>query len=396
ADSALLKPCLSTSNIAVRWESDTLGVRHSTFSPPYSAEDLPLVIKALDQLQQLSCGFSSAEVERLAALGIPVCNGLIVDTAHQTVGRTLHRALTSDPAGAIALQIAREMASSTGVPLSLRLRFPPNATALAALPWELLWGDEPTPLLLSRGQLAPCTRHIDLSAAIPPTRSITTPLRILPITPHAGIAAADRQAEQEARNKTWQPLIDQGDVIMLAEVSPATPRAIVDAIQAGPPPDIIHYVGHGAYRNGQGYLILDQPTGGWNPTPVSRLLPLFGGVCLVVLATCQGAMVGADPDQAQPSLLSGVAPALSAAGVPMVVGMQLTIRMAALNRATAVIYRALAQGKSIQDAVSTARQALYVEEPDGASWYVPVVYIRSRETGPAYLIPPGNGTRGRM
>ena len=53
-----------------------------------------------------------------------------------------------------------------------------------------------------------------------------------------------------------------------------------------------------------------------------------------------------------------------------------------------MIYRALAAGRSAQEAVGQARQALYVEERDQTSWYVPVLYIRAREAGPAYLITP--------
>jgi hypothetical protein len=42
----------------------------------------------------------------------------------------------------------------------------------------------------------------------------------------------------------------------------------------------------------------------------------------------------------------------------------------------------------VQQAVALARQALYVEEPDRASWYVPVLYVRAHETAPVYLLAP--------
>jgi hypothetical protein len=87
-------------------------------------------------------------------------------------------------------------------------------------------------------------------------------------------------------------------------------------------------------------------------------------------------------------LLSRVAPALSAAGVPLVIGMQLTARIGAATRASGVIYRALAAGHNLQDAVGQTRQALFVEEADRASWYLPALYIRSRDTGPTYLVAP--------
>ncbi len=374
----------SSDGVDLRWESDVLGVTYSTFTPPYQGGDLDLVIRGLDNLQHPTHGLSAADLERLAELGLPVEHGFLGERAHEAVGRALFRALTAHPECARVLRQARDSATDEDVPLALRLRFPPEGVALAALPWELVWDDEITPFLLRGRHIADCTRHIDLNQAIPPARLSHGPLYILPIVPRAGSEEASRKSEHEDRTRAWKELIDQGLVVMLKEVSPATPRAIVDAFQSGPVPDIVHYAGHGAYRDGIGQLILDRDDGGWNPTPVSRLLPLFGGVRMVVLTACQGAMAGSFETSSQ--MFTGVAPALSAAGVPIVVGMQLTVRAAAANRATSVIYRQLAQGKSVQAAVGAARQALFVEEDNGTSWYVPTLYIRSRDIGPAYLI----------
>jgi hypothetical protein len=69
-------------------------------------------------------------------------------------------------------------------------------------------------------------------------------------------------------------------------------------------------------------------------------------------------------------------------------GMQYAVRVRAATRASGVMYRALVAGWSVQQAVALARQALYVEEPDRASWYVPVLYVRSQETAPVYLLTP--------
>jgi len=131
-------------------------------------------------------------------------------------------------------------------------------------------------------------------------------------------------------------------------------------------------------------LLLDTDDRERDWTSASTLMALLGGVRLVALFACQGAMVG----PSEHALLSGVAPALSAAGAPLVIGMQLTTRVDAAIRASGIIYRALATGQSVQDAVGLARQALFVEEPDRASWYLPALYIRSRETGPVYLLAP--------
>ena len=64
--------------------------------------------------------------------------------------------------------------------------------------------------------------------------------------------------------------------------------------------------------------------------------------------------------------------------------MQFTVSVEAANRFAVVFYRNLAKGESLQTAVMKARQALYAEHPQ--SWYVSVVYIRSRDLRPVYLV----------
>jgi CHAT domain len=366
--------------VHIRWECDAIGVCESRFSAPYHSDDLALVVRALDSQQRQAFSFTAAEQARLAALDLWDSAGRPRTDLARRVGRALHDALTADLAAAKALATVRDYATASARPLALLLRFPPHAVELAALPWELLWPNEPTPLLFSRGAVASCTRHIDLAQALPPAHPRQGALRILAIAPHAGIAPAVRQNERAARMIAWQPLIDSGQVQM-AEVSPATRPAVMDAIHRQQP-DVIHYYGHGRYRAGHGELQFDDPSGGPSWIGGDPLTTLFGGTHLVVLHACQGAMVG---DQGDAGLLTGIAPALSAAGVPLVIGMQLTVRIPAATRASAVIYAALASGRSVQVAVNRARQALYVEEADQSSWYVPVLYICSREAGPAYL-----------
>jgi hypothetical protein len=387
-------PDAQQESIAVRWESPVLGVRHSRFIPPYQGPVLGLVVRALELAQSLHdprAAFSAAEQAQLGILGLWHTGGWLVPDACQRIGRTLYHALAADPEGAAALDTVRDYATAHNQALALNLRLPPDAVHLAALPWELLWDEGPVPLLLSRGRVAACTRYLDLAQALPPPRPQHTPLRVLVLAPHAGIAEHVRRSEQQARQAAWKPLVESGHM-HVNEISLVTRQVLVDALQSGPTPDVIHYYGHGRYEAGEGALLLDAPGGGECWTSASSLMPLFGGVRMVVLFACQGASVG----QAQ-HVLTGVAPALSAAGVPVVVGMQFSVRVRAATRASSVMYRALVAGWSVQRAVSLIRQALYVEENDRASWYVPVVYIRAQDTAPVFLLEPvaaRDGARG--
>jgi nucleoside phosphorylase len=372
--------------VQVTWEADVIGRRASVFHPPYDAAMLPLVIKALDAAQfpshpYVGPQFEPAERDRLVARGY-WANGRVATDIHRRVGRELYGALVADPEGAKALGTARDHATAQGLQLAYVLRFPPEATELAALRWELLW-DERGPLLLSHGRLASCVRYLDLDQALPPPSRPGVTLRLLAIAPQARIPEGVRQKERTARTAAWAELIGSG-LVTMEELSPATPAGLVDHIQGGPPVDILHFYGHGRYQDGQGALLFDTPGGGETWLGADRLAALLGEARLIVLHACQSAMVGSV------GLLTGMAPALSAAGVPAVIAMQLTVRVAAATRFAGVVYRSLARGESVQQAVNRARQALYVEESDGASWYVATLTIRARDTGPLHLVQPGD------
>lgn len=367
----------------ITWEGDAVGSHTSAFVSPFPGADLDIVLRALDHLQHPSSPLDAAEIARIAALGLPTAGDMIADDLHQAVGRRLFSALTSEPAAVRALSSARDAAARAGLPLSLSLHLPQGAVALAALPWELLWAqDEPTPLLLSRGPAARLIRHLDLAHAIPAPRQGGRPLRVLAIAPHAGIDQADRDSERAARQQAWSALTARGDVALQPDLSPATPGALADALRAQRGQlDVLHFVGHGKYQNGEGYLVLDGAAGEWLPTPVSQIAPAIGTASarLAVLASCQSAVIGAEPLAA--GLLGGVAPALVAHGVPLVVAMQLTIRADAAHAATRVIYEQLAAGQSVPAAVAAARLHLWTSERDRTSWYVPTLYVRARQVG---------------
>lgn len=371
----------------VRWESDVLGSRESRLVPPYGATDLPLVLSALDYLQSSEghTGFSAKEIERLEMLGLAVDSQLFTQ-AHRAVGTALFKALTADKIGSEALGSARNFATATGAPLAISLHFPPQAVKLAALPWELLWDDRPEPLLIGLGRESTLTRYLDLDIALPPPRRGGRPLIILPVIAQAGLSEEERRTERAAREEAWATLIEQGDATLLQEVSPATREALFDRLDMlDVPPDILHFVGHGKYFDGEGHLVLDKANGDWEPTPVSKLAGQLRGVRMVVLTSCQGAMVTETPGSTL-AMLTGGATAISAIGVPLVLAMQLTVRTQAAYRLLEIFYRNVARGRSVQEAMSRARHGLYSEESDGASWYVPVLYIRSRERGPTLMI----------
>lgn len=365
------------------WDAHEIGQHTSTFRPPYDSTTLRLVIKALDAIQypthpNQGPKFDPSEQDRLVELGFWK-NDRVVADIDKRVGSTLYNALLAHEQARIALASARNAATAGGKPLAYLLRFPPEAIEIAMLPWELLW-DAANPLMFSRGELASFVRYLDLDQALPPPAAPGTSLHVLAIAPNAGIPQDVRAAERTARDRAWSDL-KQAGVVMLDELGPATVADLVDRIQNGPPIDILHFYGHGRYKDGQGELLFDTPDGNNTWVSANRLAALLGGKTrLIMLHACQSAMIGEE------GLLTGVASALTAGGVPIVVAMQVTIQIQAATRFAGIVYKDLAHGESVQHAVSRARQALFVEAGAGTSWYVPTLTIRDRHTRPMRLV----------
>lgn len=369
------------------WDSP-MGYHTSAFRSPYDSTTLPVVLRALDAVQwteypKAGPGFDSTDRELLAACGLWTHERVSFDV-HERVGRELHAALVSDHEAQSALSTVRNHAAASGLPLNYVLRFPPRATEMVAHPWELLW-DERGALLLDGCQPPSCVRHLLLPWALPNPSPVGSELGILAIAPVAGIPKIVRDDERQARNNAWKELVATGNVTM-EELSPATPEGLIERIRNGPSVDIVHFYGHGRYRDGKGSLLFDDPKGGEIWLAADQLAVALCDTRLIMLHACHSSRVG----NAGP--LTGVAPALSAAGVPAVVAMQMAIRIDAATKFSGVVYQALARGESIQAAVSRARRDLYVCEPDRASWYVPTLTICSRDTGPLRLIEPAKSS----
>lgn len=371
----------------VIWEADVIGRRQSQFEAPYEQAAKGLVYRAIDALHwggnpNEGPSFNTGEQARLAELGLWRDQRVAPD-AHEQVGRQLYARLVADSAAHEALNIVRNHAVADDLPVALVLRFPPAATELAALPWELLH-DERGPLLLSQRQIWSCVRYLDLHQALPPPPPPRRTLRILAILPSAWLANALRDRARDALMAPLEPLVAAGQVFV-EELTEATPEALVDRLQSRPAVDIVHFYGHGRYADGHGALLLDRRDGGQVWIEAERLAAILAGARLVMLHACQSARSDAG------GILSGVAPSLSAAGVPAIIAMQTTIRAPAAERMIRVLYRNLAAGASLQQAIGRVRQALYVEEDDGISWFVPTLTIRSRGLQPIRLLRSDEG-----
>ncbi|MEI8167731.1 MAG: CHAT domain-containing protein, partial [Chloroflexales bacterium] len=382
-------------------ETESGAGTDATLPLPYAA-DLPLVLRALDIAQYpnsapLLAALPAPERARLVELGLLTGQTFVADL-HARVGRTLLTALTNASAGEAAapedttatiLALARSEARASGRGLALNLRFPPNATQFADLPWELLWdaaGQGGVPLLLAHGGYSACVRYLTLPQPRPAPAPPGSTLSILSVSPHAEIGSALLARQRQALTAALEPTVAAGTVHLIMPPPPLTAGGLIDLV-AQHRPTVLSFYGHGQLREGVGHLLLDAPDGGSEWVPVTRLAPLAqSDVRLLLLHACRS-------DQPGAGLLTGTAGLLSALGLPAIVAMQSYLRITAATRLQATLCRGLAEGQSVQEALAWARAVLYAEERDAASWYVPTLTIASRGEEPLVLLATASGTR---
>ena len=175
-----------------------------------------------------------------------------------------------------------------------------------------------------------------------------------------------------------------------------------DALRTGA--HMFHFAGHGDFlsemgakvgtQEGKGALVLIGEDGKPELFPVEKLGPNLRG-CNIRLAVF-GACKTAQRDQYH--AWTGVAPALTRAGIPAVVAMQYAIRDGNAVDFGSEFYKTLAAGETIDAAVTSGRLAIYNRSDlDSAQyerdWGVPVLYLRT--TGGALFPKEAPGAEGQ-
>ena len=159
-----------------------------------------------------------------------------------------------------------------------------------------------------------------------------------------------------------------------------------------------HFAGHGGFegdlgatfgsQEGKGFIVLeDEHHRPFKFAAEKLALNLKGrGVRLAVLGSCEGGR------RDQVNAWTGVAPALTRAGIPAVVGMQFKVLDENAIAFSRKFYRALAAGESVDAAVTDGRLAIFNRgEDEERDWAVPVLYLRAEEED-GVLFPKAGGS----
>ena len=283
----------------------------------------------------------------------------------------------------------------------LRVRLRLDTYALADLPWEYLYLSPPDTPPEQRGAdgFLALDRRVSLAryevlgqppGSLAPLDADAFRLVTLLANPDA---PDYRTLQLDAERRSIEQAV-AGVPGIRAEFYPdATVESLQEALTREA--HVFHFAGHGRFQGdlglalgsvpGKGFLVLLD--GGRHATlfPADRLaLTLTGrGVRLAVLGACEaGRRDGTNA-------WTGVAPALTRAGIPAVVAMQYTILDANALAFSRRFYRALAAGQPIDAAVTDGRLAIFNRSPDDErDWGVPVLYLRAAD---GVLFPPPNG-----
>lgn len=272
----------------------------------------------------------------------------------------------------------------------LRIRLMLDTYALADLPWEYVYlADSDTPanqkgaegfLVLDR-RLS-LVRHQVLGQPIGKLDPIAGGvLRLVAVLSNPkGTAELNLAVEQQNIEKALR---------QVPAIQPEFyPNSTIDVLQEAmiKGAHIFHFSGHGSFegemgssygsQEGQGFLSLTGEDGEEVAFSAQKLaLSLAGrGVRFAMLGACESSKVD------QVNAWTGIASALTRAGIPAVVGMQFAVLDDNAIAFSKSFYLALAAGQTIDEAVTEGRLSIFARnDDDERDWAVPVLYLRAEE-----------------
>ncbi len=267
----------------------------------------------------------------------------------------------------------------------IRVRLHIEPPKVAALPWEFLYYHF-AECFLATSIETPVLRYIELMQAIRELK-VQPPVHMLIAAPEgSGLDARTETANLFAAIKGMEKQV----TTRLLEKN-ATYTAISDALR-DEQFHVLHFIGHGEFRNDLPFLVLDDGRGGSEAADHEK----FGGLLanhptmkLVLLNSCKGAEVSSTEP------LIGMGSQLVKRGVPAVIAMQYEIGDDQAVLFAREFYGALFKGWDkgrVEIAVSHARNSLLQGFPGDRVIGTPVLFSRAVE-GVLFDLRTGDGLK---
>jgi hypothetical protein len=271
----------------------------------------------------------------------------------------------------------------------LRIRLRLESLTLSDLPWEYAYfGKQDAPpmegfLVLDRNlSLVRFETMGEKMVSLDPVGSGPLRMVVLMASPKKDPKSEFEELNLRDEKEKIERVIKERDEITPVFSLDVTAGMLMDALTENA--HIFHFAGHGKFEGdlglddqGQGFIILvDEQKKAW-PLSAEKLAMNLRkrGVRLAVLGACESAR------KDQVNAWTGVASALTRAGIPAVVGMQFNIEDDNAIAFSRQFYRALIKGQSIDAAVIDGRLAIYTQSKveNERDWGVPVLYLRTEE-----------------
>ncbi len=314
--------------------------------------------------------FGASSASRGTSFGDPDTGRVL---SIETIGTELFEALFNRGTLEVltcAENVARLSPEKTGVRIRLSMNLAAEGMAeVASLPWELMRRRDQDPLVVSVS--TPLVRAFDVASPVY-FHPIVGKLKILLLVSNPKGTNPLNLSDEKARIcKVWDGL----ENVEYVECRPEA-QTILDLLSKNDF-HVVHYMGHGNFDKGVGQLIMEDAQG--NEQPVSgsvfaNWLHDQTSLRLVFLNACN---TGTNGEQNELHPFAGVASALIGGEKPAVVAMQFPISDDAAIIFAETFYRRIAQGFSVEQAVSEGRKSLI--DRVGSEWATPVLYMRAAD-----------------
>lgn len=305
-----------------------------------------------------------------------------LQVAMKQIGSALFNALFHDEL-LICLERSLDEARRQSATLRIKLRLG-DVPTLFALPWEYLYHARRN-LFLSQSSASSLVYYLELPDP-PASLTVTLPLRMLVVIANpSDLTPLDVEREWTNLLAALSPLIERGLVIV-----DRLPLATLSALQQSLRRNeyhIFHFIGHGRYDEAaqQALIVLVDGEGQAAPLPgedLARLLHNERTLRLAVLNACEGdaptTSVMASPSAPLPALFGSIAQTLVQQGTPAVIAMRHAVSDEAATTFAREFYAALADGYSVDGAVTEGRVAVATQLGNG-EWGVPQLVMHASD-----------------
>jgi len=290
------------------------------------------------------------------------------DKPHIEFGKMLYSKVFSGQLGEYFNNSVKEV-QENGDGLRISLRFDEDVPEISALPWEYLHDDEDflirrRNILISRLPAGVKRKNLE------PLDSVLRMLVIISGPDDPRISPLNTEKEQEIILEAVDKL--QRDQKIKVDFTEDATFENVEGYLNEQDYHIIHFTGHGAFKDGKGHLVFETEKQEVNLIDNKILSDLFSerGIRLVVLSSCESAK-GSNKEA-----FGDLASMLSKRGIPAVVAMQYSVLDDIATKFAYNFYRAIASGKPVDLALKEARLVMKnLENGNGFDFATPLLYL---------------------